>query len=227
MIIARIRSFLAAQFCRLRFGLEKSSYKSNIKYACVSEKYGYIYFRVPKSANTTVTSSLLANDPEKDKKGIRKDAFDNLTALNFKSIAGYKIFTVVRNPYTRLLSAYIQKVKNGSKRHLLDTTGDVSFEDFIQWLENGGLYKNGHWMPQHKIVPASFPGLITIKMENLDAELGPLLQDIDSNMKIKTRQSHSTGSNSLIADYYTPELVERVYALYKEDFIRFAYDRSL
>lgn len=227
MLIDRIRVFLASHLVRLRFALEKSCYKENIKYSCVSKKYRFIYFRVPKSANTTVISSLLSNDPEKDKKGIRKDAFGNLTTLIFTKIERYKIFTVVRNPYTRVLSAYLQKVRSGSKRHLIDIQGDISFEDFVSWLENGGLNKNGHWRPQHKIVPLSFPGLIIIKMENLEAELDPLLKEIDENMKIKARQSHRTGSNNLTSDYYTAELAARVYALYKEDFINFGYDRSL
>jgi len=76
-------------------------------------------------------------------------------------------------------------------------------------------------------VPLSFSSLVTVKMENLEVELNPLLKKINENMKIKSRQSHGTGSDGLISDYYTPELASRVYALYQEDFKRFGYDRSL
>jgi len=228
MLFRRIAALLASYLALFRFSLERSCYKNNIKYSCVSKKYRFIYFRVPKSANTTVISSLLSNDLEKDKSGTRKDVFDKLTALNFENTKDYTVFTVVRNPYTRVLSAYLQKiVEKGSKRHFIEKEGDVSFEDFISWLENGGLNKNGHWQPQNKIVPLSFSSLVTVKMENLEAELNPLLKKINENMKIKSRQSHGTGSDGLISDYYTPELASRVYALYQEDFKRFGYDRSL
>jgi len=73
----------------------------------------------------------------------------------------YFWFTVVRNPYTRLLSAFLQKGlgSQGGARQLkcaaphlkgkfipgfdrLDPTG---FKEFVFFLKNGGLYDDKHW----------------------------------------------------------------------------------
>jgi len=120
----------------------------------------FFFNRLPKSANTSVVT-ILANIS-----GIRtlrgqeaKRAFMRPSELNFRQVAevdDFFKFTVVRNPYARVLSAYLDKIaypqKVKIKGHLDDRDMVARFSEFCKYLADGGLYKNVHWVPQTSLM---------------------------------------------------------------------------
>lgn len=88
----------------------------------VSRRWRFAYYRVPKAANSTVILTLAAHDPEQaDTEAwtahqAKRDAYVAPTDLGliaaFAAARRYTAFTFVRDPYTRVLSAYLDKVAN-------------------------------------------------------------------------------------------------------------------
>mgnify|MGYP000999626489 CR=1 FL=1 len=67
-------------------------------------------------------------------------------------------FSLFRNSYSRLLSAFFDKVANSSNQFTKKIEKwiggqDWTFEEFISYLEKGGLCDGIHWTPQTKNYP--------------------------------------------------------------------------
>ena len=154
----------------------------------------------------------------------------------------YFWFTVVRNPYTRLLSAFLQKGPDAQRGDAkfkkipgFDRLDPVGFTEFVSFLENGGLYENKHWSPQIKLLlvpPDRFDYIA--KTENLARDMEYIFQEIGLQPTQDTCFSRPhvseastewkvTNANSRAAEFYNGNLCKRVYDLYKADFIEFGY----
>jgi hypothetical protein len=227
--ISRERSFYKA------YAIDSSIQKKALKkYSCIDRERKYVYFRIPKSANTTVISSLLSGRPEANIKGIRKKQFDSIGDVEVDEFKCSIKFTLVRSPYTRVLSAFLNKINNGKRAELirkklgLEKDAYVSFDAFIEYLEKGGIYEDGHWLPQSCIAPVDIIRDIEIlKFENIDEDLPNFLSSKMGIFDLETQANHATGANNKVGEFYTPILAQRVYELYKKDFELFSYKREL
>lgn len=82
----------------------------------VNQVNKFIYIRIPKAANSIISSTLYKNQHGKEAENpkVAKDSFDRLSTLSVSQISlledYYYIFIFVRNPYIRILSAYLDKV---------------------------------------------------------------------------------------------------------------------
>lgn len=140
----------------------------------------------------------------------------------------YFTFTFIRNPWTRTLSAYLNKFakdrESGSSRYFIDYArkhGIDSFETFIRHLEAskpGGM--NAHWAPQSlllnpRVIDFDFIG----RFENMEADsvhvLGRL--GIGGTLGGFSLSPHRTNADERISEYYTPERVDRVGRLFADD----------
>lgn len=86
----------------------------------VSRQKGFIYFRVPKAANSTVVTLLYEGagaDGYVSKEA--KRSFARASALKSDEVNGLRerffLFTVVRDPFSRLLSAYLDQIGRGKR----------------------------------------------------------------------------------------------------------------
>jgi hypothetical protein len=213
----------------------------------VSNKHGYCYFRIPKCANSTVAKTLAhydpaigvaEDDPDVEKTKKRFDGFLDVRALTPAALQKkYFLFTFVRNPYSRLLSAYLDKIAGrgdssvdynsvvkacGVERHT-----DVSFELFVGYLENRGLWANPHWAPQVAMIPVKPARLGFIgRVESLERDLATVIDRIFGAGTFVSTQTRADGrqhATSRIEQFYDDELARRVYGLYRQDFDTFAY----
>ncbi len=174
----------------------------------VSERREYVWVTNPKVGTTTV-KQLIAEDeglvePGKLIKVHQTDLFRNITAARFRNDLQVLVdilngnsfkFCFVRNPYTRLASAYRNKIdKKDSRigeratkprsqimqalgRGRLDTSSSISFADFVQAIqilkESSGLRRlDRHWRPQYnnvmiKLIDYDFIG----RMETFKGDL--------------------------------------------------------
>lgn len=216
-----------------------------IKRATVSNQCRYCYFRIPKCANSTVIRTLARYDrslgmaPESNSISAIKHATSGLLrarAWSLSSLARrYYCFTVVRNPYARLLSAYLDKIAAahpGQYGYIARASGkdigEVTFADFVSFLENGGLFTNPHWAPQHTILPIAVHALSYVgRVETLEADLRHVVEalpDLTEFTGIWSREDRRRHSAMQLGSYYTDDLAARAQRLYSDDFKLFGYE---
>src|SRR5690625_2056012 len=104
----------------------------NLRY---KSDYNLGYLNNPKVACGTIKNSMLGGG---DINVHKRSSFDALD-----SIEGVEIFSVVRNPFSRALSGYLQKFTGNkelaiwqdfAKRFDLDVDGEISFRKFLECL---------------------------------------------------------------------------------------------
>lgn len=219
----------------------------------ISLKNKYIYIETPKVACSTVKITLQDFEIEqkslsqKDFEVIHDRAFSPLLKVqqieNFNSFfhrPDYFKFCFVRNPYTRLLSAYLDKIAGNSNREktniLLqmgyktdDISINISFEQFISTIEQQSpQMMNNHWRHQYyctyqNAIDYDFIG----KLESFNQDFLWVLGKLGATDYYKQESRHATDSKDKLAMYYTNDLQNRVYSLYQLDFETFGYSKNL
>lgn len=213
-----------------------------------------VFNRVKKAGNSSVTAFLwdLAAEERGEKaqsiRAAKKSALSPRRAswLEAVEMRDYTYLTVVRNPYDRALSAFLQKVAKGESGHdsrkrrfrVVPGWGDTSpkgFANFVDFLADGGLKHDRHWWPQVDllIMPAERFDVIG-RLETLSDDMARLLTLIGRDPAkaellkkphpLEAKQPNKiTGATSKRAAYYTPALAEMVRRLYAADFETFGY----
>lgn len=221
----------------------------------------YMYYEVPKAACTQMKEVLRTVEgapPIKlftdDTWETRRDMFihgrsnvplpslvdlDDQTQQEVLESPDFLRMTVVRNPYTRLISAWRNrvllcepfdrdvylKVKGGlpGVRH----KSLVSFEEFLEYVQTECDLQtcDPHWRLQvdHIFHPALNFSYIA-KLKNLDAGLHHFEQHLGISDSLPADGKNASAPVGSAA--YTPELAEKVYGLYRPDFEILGYKRD-
>ena len=212
----------------------------------IMPKQRIIYVSVPKNASSTLKVTFARrelDDPDflPEKMHVRK-------LYPFKSPQKFGIdvtaipddwttVAFVKNPYVRLLSAYLDKfapgrnVNNSDKLRAeanLPPTGDVSFSEFVRSVcEVRPEDMNDHWRPQSDILHVSVVNYdILGKMEDFSGSLERLAKVADIRPWLK-ESSKRSGAKGLVGEYYNEELRALVHDKYRADFEAFGYDERL
>ncbi len=210
----------------------------------VSEKYRFVYNRIPKSANSTVMRTLIQYENEAfalnySSSEAKKNFYVKPSRLKFaharKARTSYFSFTVVRNPYTRLASAYLDKIVRNQeqvravrKRMKLADDQPIPFTLFLDYLEQGGLKDDPHWARQCHLLPRVLGELDFIgHVETLDQDMHCIIKriygDVDQG-EVKSWNPHGTSASEKLGHLFENEtLIERARQLYLEDFKAFGY----
>jgi len=219
----------------------------------------YLYFEVPKAACTQMKELLRLLEgapPIQPFAGklweTRRDMFihalenvpvPSLVDLNdamqkqVLEASDFFRFTIVRSPYTRLVSAWKNKVvlcEPGSDRVYFEIKGHtpdlhakelVSFGEFVNYLEAKGDFNafDPHWRRQvdHLFLEAlnfSYVG----KVEQMSASLARFQQHLGLAEPLDTDRKNVSAPLGLAT--YDQSLADKVYSLYREDFERLRYD---
>lgn len=198
---------------------------------CVDYQLGFFYNRIPKAANSTIVTTLARlrfnrDIPSKEAKKL----FLSPALLNKNEVQKFKKlyrFTFVRNPFSRTLSAYLDKVERRAKRKEIES----SFKSFLLELDAGKLYSNGHWAPQSDLLLIPLEQFDFIgKIESLHSDLNAVtnrIQNTESDSPIKSIFSNATHANKKLASYYDDEAEDLVRKLYHQDFKLFNYPLEL
>jgi len=152
-------------------------------------------------------------------------------------------FCFVRNPYTRLLSGYLDKVVRGEpqKNNILEFLGlsddpatEIAFSTFVRAVcAMRPEQQDAHWRVQYYQtcqtgIDFNFVG----KFENLEADLRTVAERLGISTFINnktfgsaghTSRHHATGAEAKLAHFYTPELKRLVREAYEKDFSAFGY----
>jgi hypothetical protein len=220
----------------------------------ISLKNRYIYCETAKSACTTIKRTLMNAELSGTgyrPKRVHLDAFSTpfikLFQLDFNKVIklfrspDYFKFGFVRNPYLRILSAYLDKIVGNKpqKLKILKTMGknendldvEIRFSDFLDVIENQSPYEmDQHWRPQYyqlfgDVIKYDFIGRVESlkddfkKIENL------------SGIKIMEHYEdvfwHKTDSQNKIFTYYNSHEAKKILKIYACDFENYAYSSNL
>jgi hypothetical protein len=196
-----------------------------------------LYNRVQKNANTTVMSCLdsLVHPDSRGKD--TWDRYDSLVTCKLEDIDTFRQFkrlVVIRNPYTRVLAAFLDKFR---RHKIVSRLGPYSldadgFAQFARFLRDGGLAKNDHWNLQKESMFVPLAGFThVIRCEELNEKLEPALQDLGFDTRqlkwaelFRFSQKHATGASSRVAAFYDTDTKQIIRKLYMPDFEFLGYD---
>jgi len=206
---------------------------------------GFAYIRIPKAANSTVSKTLaLYAWPGRARWMRQRDAiwakrqyqhFGPRTTVE-SLLERFFCFSFFRNPYSRTLSAFLQKLEKPKYRWAkraagVDRLDGRGFERFVDWLEHGGLHADVHWAPQTLICPVPVARLhFSGRVENLDRDLAALMRRLfpeSDYQRPETRQRDRQHAIRRLQEFYTPALAARVHELFIEDFRQLGYPEDL
>ncbi len=152
----------------------------------------------------------------------------------YNELTGRALFTVVRNPYVRLLSGYLEKIHSKQttnpdiyKRFMLPRL-PKDFSEFIQMVCDQPDQKvNIHFRLQSYATLFDYLPYTTVgHVEDLKAsfqKFSMLAFNKDYSHLLKAKADHAQNANDQIMTYYKPALIDAVNRRFKEDFINFGY----
>lgn len=225
----RVYRYLAA-----RFGAEGLNWRAARRVA-VFPRLGLAYNRVKKNANTTVV--ILLRELEEgvvEDRDVAKDRARLLFDLSREELARpLSFFVVVRNPYSRVLSAFLNKFGNPAyaRRHGAFPRTPEGFAAFVRWLEAGGLRRDAHWDLQIRLMllpldrydhvvrfEALRPGL-----EAVLAARGLALPPGRLDTLYPSDRDKETKADAKLRAFYDRDTAARVARLYADDFAALGY----
>jgi hypothetical protein len=177
-----------------------------------------IFVHVPKCAGVSVSRALFGGIG-----GGHATLDQYLVIFEPRCIESYFKFTIARNPWDRLVSAYFF-LRNGGyaddDRQWFNEElgGYAGFDDFVRgWLSRENIWKWSHFIPQYHYildrrerVPLDFVGFF----ENLDADFA----HIATKLRVAaTLPKHNTSRHDGYQGYYTDETRRIVQEVYAED----------
>lgn len=151
----------------------------------------------------------------------------------------------VRNPYTRLLSAYLDKYfvsrKNKIPVPLPGSREEVSFSRMVEhmWLnfnQSGLVYLhklNPHFSPLsvHCLLREGFSYDVYLKLEEAKLWLGEVSEILglteSSILFLQRGLAKSNQAGRLLRTYFTSSIQEKVYEMFYEDFLQFGYSKEI
>lgn len=210
----------------------------------ISHKHKCIFLHIPKAAGTSVERFLREADPDIPAKVLRKRGFSRF--LN--NYLDYYVFSFVRNPYDRFVSAWkwgeLKFSKEGNLPFYRKERG-VSFEEYVLLTtdldyrkDNENLwseYDEYHTLPQFEFFPqlngghyftdkisANFTCDFIGRFESLNEDFKKACEDLNI---VEHQLPHAYNSKTFKeSSSWTDGLKDKVYNYYKKDFDLFGYE---
>lgn len=206
----------------------------------VSTHDRFFYNRIPKVANSTITS-LLANGSARRRNEppptFFKTYFPRPSKLSAQDLEDfdtrYFSFVFVRNPFERTLSAFLDKIVRSRGEHpayrdyhaMHRRGAEPTFGEFCEFLRDGGLRADPHWAPQTDclLLPLRAYDFIG-RFETLAADLETIAAKLfpETSLELPKKGPRTGASAKVKASYSTTE-IEIVRTLYAQDFEAFDY----
>jgi hypothetical protein len=183
------------------------------------DEYKLNYWAIPKCANTAVKTAL-SSLTYRDKMAYSKVKWvhnpDNVLYIDRKTARnnGYYNFSVTRHPYDRFISLYKDQ---GLRRPMFKDYSNISIDDFLTKLENYNISNDPHTRTQISYLFKGNKLLVDKIVCVTDAKNYLQTLGIELNYVNKTQDIELT---------LTENQKQRVYQIYKDDFIKLGYDNE-
>jgi hypothetical protein len=233
-------------------GLHPHMTPEEVQYAInISMRYKYIFVETPKCCCSTIKLTLQRlelgdlNFNRGNWEEIHVRTYSPLLGpqqvgafRSFLKECGFLKFCFVRNPYTRLLSAYLDKIVPSEvcRSDILcalegyrGTVSDrfVTFSEFVSVICDQPVEQmNMHWRPQYFVTMQDLLEYDFIgRFENFDGDFTRIGEMISGNFSdfILSEKRHATHADTLLEGYLTVNLKRQIYRKYKQDFEHFGY----
>lgn len=152
---------------------------------------------------------------------------------DLNSLVPFK-FAVVRNPYTRILSCYLNKFAPSAKKRRtfarrLGGSEDMDFAEFVARVARQKPEEmDPHWRVQtHNIYCRLISFDRLLRFERLGEELPELVARFSGGAGVLDVRKGHTAAELRVAEHYTPAVAGTVREIYAEDFARFGYSTEL
>jgi hypothetical protein len=179
-----------------------------------------IYIHIPKTGGNSIEKSL----------GLLKTGHKPLKSfelsLTKEEFSDAYVFTVVRNPFTRLASAYYYLKSDNISEEDKEFRNNVlskypNFEVFVKdYIKNEGVYGYIHFIPQFEFI-TKWNGTIRcdeiIKLDNIDAGFEKLRVKLGRENSTLTHKNKTVRKTDYLSQY-DDEMKEIVRKVYSDDF---------
>jgi hypothetical protein len=140
------------------------------------------------------------------------------------------LISSVRNPFARLLSAYLDKVLRDDRRLYNEVRHlqNVSFIDFLRALKAFKPNRmDRHFRPQH--LNLNYPKIAYDAIFYLEnpAALSDFVARIDPHFKLERFAPHASNAAEKLAKHYDATAVQLVCEIFARDFELFGYSRHI
>lgn len=220
----------------------------------------YAYVEVPKAGCGTMKATLGGMEAARMNPGlvqrVQEAPHNRLNATPFVKpfqlppdlleavLAGpdYRRFTVVRDPASRVLSGFLEKIGQGLKQSqpiveaLAERTGsdihpaDVTLGQFLDVIgAQESRDQDPHWRRQADHLGLGIvPYDAVIHLEDLDASWGRIAELTSTpDLQEEFFCRNSTGARNRMGEYFTPELLAQVVEIYARDYDELRYPRPV
>jgi hypothetical protein len=176
----------------------------------IIDQHKVIFIHIPKNAGTSI-EEYFGNESFRIQPDKHADIHEIKTKFK-NSYNNYRKFTIIRNPYDKMVSWYFYLKKN---------LGSYDIIEFNEWIKDPFKF----W---HANDPISFlkpqcdwidNTVEIIKFENLNKELNNFFNK-DIQLPITNKSNHK-----YYADYYNEDSANIIYNRYIKDFKQFNYNK--
>lgn len=210
----------------------------------------YVYVENPKVASSTVKRHLMRQQlltlpgaktnphPEiQQSPFVKPYQLDNDQLGDILFGPRYYKFSFVRNPFSRVLSAFLDKIERKAPESKLfydwveqDKSRNGDFKNFVLFISQQQLKaKDKHWSLQKRNIFFEYIKYEMIgRLENFNHSIQVIQQNSGIDFRdLKTHSPHKTDAGSKLRDYYDEGTSERVIDIYSEDFKSFNYQTDI
>lgn len=138
----------------------------------------------------------------------------------------YDWFTVVRNPYERLISEFYCKWW-GINWHGKKDLNHVNEEEFNSHTKSHILSRSqvgNHYSEQYKYIDENVV-IHIVHFENIELEFNELMRKYKLDIKLNRKDNQSISVKKFTVESFTPELIKLINEVYHKDFITFDYKK--
>jgi hypothetical protein len=191
-------------------------------------RHNCLFIHIPKSAGVAVSTGLFG-----DRTSSHATILDYALAFDEREFDSLFKFTFVRNPWDRLVSAYLFLKQGGvhasdqlwSDRHL-SSYGD--FEHFVKgWVRKGNVEASLHFRPQVRFLcrPFSLRPLVDFVgyFENLPNDFASVAERLGINGTL-AKLNETANKRNDYKGYYSATTRDIVSEVYRDDIAVFGYN---
>ncbi len=208
-----------------------------VKRITISSDKKIFYNRVKKNANSSLSVIFNYLDNGTVESVIRSRRrlvrLTMMPAEDLEHLGGYRRMIVVRNPFSRTLSAFldrfrVEKIRRTHGEFSLDPEG---FRQFVLWLDRGGLSRNGHWDLQSKEILMPLDRYTDVlRFESLEVSLPQFFEDVGIDVAelhqvgaYEGGRKRETNASERLKRFYDDQSMEIVARLLAPDFETLGY----